>query len=66
MPSSYVVLNLTVVLTNCQVVVVRFPKSDVVARLIGLPATGGKIVEMVAWMTVVKIAALQLDRVESS
>jgi hypothetical protein len=50
-----------------RVVVVRFPESAVVAELIGLPATRGKTVEMVARMTVVvKIAALRLDRVEIS
>jgi hypothetical protein len=49
------------------VVVVRFPESAVVAGLIGLLRLGGKTVEMVARMTVVvKIAALRLDRVESS
>jgi hypothetical protein len=58
---------LTVVLTNCRVVVVRFPESAVVAELIGLRAIGGKTAEMVARMTVVaKTAALGLDRVESS
>jgi hypothetical protein len=39
----------------------------VVAESIGLPATEGKIVEMVVMMiVVVKIAALRLDLVESS
>jgi hypothetical protein len=41
------------------VVVVRFPELAVVAGLIGLPATKGKIAEMVAMMIVaVEIAAL--------
>jgi hypothetical protein len=63
---SYEVLNLIVVLTNCRVVVVRFPKLAMVAGLIGLPATGGKIAEMVAIMiVVVKIVVLRLDLVES-
>jgi hypothetical protein len=43
MPSSSEVLILIVVLTNCRVVVVRFPESAVVAGLIGLPATGEKL-----------------------
>jgi hypothetical protein len=61
------VLNLIVVLTNCRVVVVRFPELAVVAGLIGLPAAEGKIVEMVAMMiVVVKIVVLRLDLVESS
>jgi hypothetical protein len=59
--------ELTVVLTNCRVVVVRFPESAVVAGLIGLPATGEKTAEMVArTIVVVKIAELRLDLVESS
>jgi hypothetical protein len=67
MPSSSKVLNLIVVLTNCRVVVVRFPKLVVVAGLIGLPATREKTAEMVARMIVaVKIAELGLDLVESS
>jgi hypothetical protein len=67
MLSSSGVLNLNVVLTNCRVVVVRFPELAVVAGLIGLPATEGKIAEMVAMMiVVVKIAVLRLDLVESS
>jgi hypothetical protein len=61
------VLNLIVVLTNCRVVVVRFPELAVVAGLFGLPATEGKIAEMVAMMImVVKIVVLRLDLVESS
>jgi hypothetical protein len=63
-PSSSEVLNLIVVLTNCWVVVVRFPELAVVA---GLIATGEKIAEMVARMiVVVKIVELGLDLVESS
>jgi hypothetical protein len=67
MPSSSEVLNLIVVLMNYRVVVVRFPELAVVARLIGLLATGEKTVGMVARMiVVVKIAVLRLDLVESS
>jgi hypothetical protein len=67
MLSSSGVLNLIVVLTNGRVVVVRFPELVVVAGLIGLPATEGKIAEMVAMMiVVVKIVVLRLDLVESS
>jgi hypothetical protein len=67
MLSSSEVLNLIVVLTNCRVVVVRFPELAVVAGLIGLPATGGIIAKMVAMMiVVVKIVVLRLDLVESS
>jgi hypothetical protein len=68
MLSSSRVLNLIVVLTNCRVVVVvRFPELAVVAGLIGLPATEGKIAEMVAMIiVVVKIVVLRLDLVESS
>jgi hypothetical protein len=43
MPSSSEVLNMIVVLTNYRVVVVRFPELAVVAGLIGLPATGKKL-----------------------
>jgi hypothetical protein len=67
MPLSSEVLNLIVVLTNCRVVVVRFPELAVVAGLIGLPVTGEQTVEMVARMiVVVKIVKLGLDLVESS
>jgi hypothetical protein len=67
MPLSSEVLNLIEVLTNCRVVVVRFPELAVVAGLIGLPATGEKTTEMVAMMiVVVKTAELGLDLVESS
>jgi hypothetical protein len=67
MPSSSEVLNLIEVLTNCRVVVVRFPELAVVAGLIGLPVTGEKTAEMVAMMiVVVKTAKLGLDLVESS
>jgi hypothetical protein len=67
MPSSSEVLNLIKVLTNCRVVVVRFPELAVVAGLIGLPVTGEKTVEMVARMiVVVKTAELGLDLAESS
>jgi hypothetical protein len=65
--SSYGVLNLILVLTNYRVVVVRFLELAVVAGLIRLPATKGKIAEMFAMMiVVVEIAALRLDLVESS
>jgi hypothetical protein len=66
--SSFGVLNLILVLTNYRVVVVvRFPELVVVAGLIKLPATEGKIAEMVAMMiVVVEIAVLRLDLVESS
>jgi hypothetical protein len=65
--SSSGVFNLILVLTNYQVVVVRFPELAVVAELIGLPATEGKIAEMVAMMiVVVETTALQLDLVQSS
>jgi hypothetical protein len=47
--------------------VVGFPELAVVAESIGLPATEGKIAEMVAMMiVVVEIVALRLDMVESS
>jgi hypothetical protein len=65
--SSSAALNLTLVLTNYRVVVVRFPELAVVAGLIGLLATEGKITEMVAMMiVVVEIAALRLDLAGSS
>jgi hypothetical protein len=65
--SSSGVLNLILVLMNYRVVVVRFLELAVVAALIGLPATEGKIAEMVAMMiVVVGIAALRLDLVENS
>jgi hypothetical protein len=64
---SSAVSNLNLVLTNYRVVVVRFPELAVVAGLIGLSATEGKIAEMVVMMiVVVKIAALRLDLAESS
>jgi hypothetical protein len=66
MPSNSEVLNLTEVMTNYRVVVVRFPELAVVAGLIGLP-DWGKTAEMVARMiVVVKTAGLGLDLVESS
>jgi hypothetical protein len=52
---------------NSRVVVVRFPELAMVTELIGLPATEGKIAEMVAMMiVVVEIVVLRLDLVESS
>jgi hypothetical protein len=57
--SSSEVSNLILVLTNYRVVVVSFPELAMVAGLIGLCATEGKIAEMVAMMiVVVEIAAL--------
>jgi hypothetical protein len=56
------VLNLTLVLTNYQVVVARFLEMAVVVGLIELPVTEGKIAERVAMMVVVvEIATLRLD-----
>jgi hypothetical protein len=67
MPWSSEVLNLIEVLTNCRVVVVRFPELAVVAGLIGLPVTRENTIEMVAMMIVaMKTAELGLDLVESS
>jgi hypothetical protein len=61
------VLNLILVLTNYRVVVARFLELDVVAGMIELPATEGKIAERVAMMVVVvEIAALRLNLAESS
>jgi hypothetical protein len=61
------VLNLILVLTNYQVVVARLLELAVVAGLIELPATEGKIAEKVAMMVaVVEIAALRLNMVENS
>jgi hypothetical protein len=66
-PSSSEVLNLILVLTNCQVEVAKFLELSAVAGLTELPATEEKIAERVAIMVVaVEIAALQLDLVESS
>jgi hypothetical protein len=65
--SSSDVLNLILVLTNCQVVVAIFLGLAAVVGLTELPATAGRTAEKVARMVVVaKIAALQLDLVESS
>jgi hypothetical protein len=65
--SSSEFLNLILVLMNCRVVVAKFLELAVVAGLTELPATEGKTAERVATMVVVaKIAALQLDLVESS
>jgi uncharacterized MAPEG superfamily protein len=56
------VLHLTEALTNFLEVVARFSESVVVARLIGLPVTGGKTAAMVATMTVVvRIVELGLN-----
>jgi hypothetical protein len=65
--SSSGVSNLILVLMNYRVVVARFLELAVVAELIELPATVGKIAERVAMMVVVvETAALRLDLAESS
>jgi hypothetical protein len=65
--SSSEVLNLILVLTNCRVVAAKFLELAAVAGLTKLPATEGKTAERVSTMVAVaKIAALQLDLVESS
>jgi hypothetical protein len=65
--SSSEVLNLILVLTNYRVVVAIFLELAAVAGLTELPATEGRTAERVATMVVVpKIAALQLDLIESS
>jgi hypothetical protein len=57
--SSSEVLNLILVLTNCQVVVAIFIGLAAAAELTELPAIEGRIVEKVARMVVVaEIAAL--------
>jgi type III secretory pathway component EscS len=59
MLSSSEVLNLILVLTNCQVVVAIFLGLVVAAELTELPATEGRTAEKVAKMVVVaEIAAL--------
>jgi hypothetical protein len=61
------VLNLILVLTNCQVVVAIFLELVVVAGLTEFPMTEDRTAEKFARMIVVaKIAALQLDLVENS
>jgi hypothetical protein len=55
------VLNLTEALTNFLEVVARFPESVVVAGLIGLLATEGKIAVTAATMTVV-VGIVDWDR----
>jgi hypothetical protein len=53
------VLNMTLFLTNCRVVVAKFIEFVAVARLVELPVTEGKTAERVAMMVVVaEIAAL--------
>jgi hypothetical protein len=65
--SSFKVLNLILVLMNCQVVVAKFLKLAAVAGLTELPATEGKTAERVATMiAIAKIVALQLDLAENS
>jgi hypothetical protein len=61
-------LNLTLALTNYQVVVAIFLGLAVAVGLIELSATEGRTVEKVARMVVVvvEIAALQLDLAENS
>jgi hypothetical protein len=57
--SSSEVLNLILVLANCQVVVAIFLELALAAELTELPATEGRTAEKVARMVVVaKIAAL--------
>jgi hypothetical protein len=65
--SSFEVLNLILVLMNCQVVVAKFLKLAAVAGLTELPATEGKTAERVATMiAIAKIVALQVDLAENS
>jgi hypothetical protein len=65
--SNSVFLNLTLALTNYQVVVAIFLGLSMVVGLTELPATEGRTVEKVARMVVVsEIAALQLDLAENS
>jgi hypothetical protein len=65
--SSSEVLNLILVLTNCQAVVAIFLGLAAVAGLTELPATEGRTTEKVARMVVVaEIVALRLDLVENS
>jgi hypothetical protein len=66
-PLSFEVLNLTLALTNCQVVVVDFLELAAIAVLTELLATEEKTAERVAMMVVaVEIAARRSDLVESS
>jgi hypothetical protein len=65
-PLSYEFLNLTLALTNCQVVVAEFLELAAVAVLTELHATEEKPAERVAMMVVaVEIAARQPDLVEN-
>jgi hypothetical protein len=66
--SSFEFLNLILVSTNCQVVVVAiFLGLVAVVGLTKFPATEGRTVEKVARMVVVaEIVALQLDLAENS
>jgi hypothetical protein len=66
--SSFEFLNLILVSTNCQVVVVAiFLGLVAVVGLTEFPATEGRTVEKVARMVVVaEIVALQLDLAENS
>jgi hypothetical protein len=62
--SSSEVLNLILVLTDCQVVVAIFLGLAAVVGLTELPTTKGRTIEKVARMVVIaEIAALQLDSV---
>jgi hypothetical protein len=57
--SSFEVLNLILVLTNCRVVVAKFLELAAVAGLTELPATEGKTAERVAMMiAIAEIVAL--------
>jgi hypothetical protein len=65
--SSSEVLNLILVLMNCQVVVAIFLGLAAAAELTVLPVTEGRTTEKVARMVAVaEIAALWLDLVENS
>jgi hypothetical protein len=65
--SSYEVLNLILVLTNCRVVVAIFLELAEVVGLYELPTTKSRSAERVARIVeVAEIAALQLDLVERS
>jgi hypothetical protein len=65
--SSFEVLNLVLVLTNCLVVVVKFLELATVAGLTELPVTKGKNAERVVTMiAIAEIVALRLDLAENS
>jgi hypothetical protein len=65
--SSSEVLNLILVLMNCQVVVAIFLGLAAAAELTELPATEGRTAEKVSRMVAIaEIVALWLDLVENS